>query len=50
MSGMSGIMLLERLAGLDYCPPAIMLTAHGDAACGGGYQAGCAGFHGKAIR
>ena len=30
MSGMSGIMLLERLAGLDYCPPAIMLTAHGD--------------------
>ncbi|BBF84468.1 probable transcriptional regulatory, LuxR family [Aquitalea magnusonii] len=30
MSGMSGIMLLERLAGLEYCPPAIMLTAHGD--------------------
>jgi FixJ family two-component response regulator len=30
MSGMSGIMLLERLADLAYCPPAIMLTAHGD--------------------
>jgi len=30
MSGMSGIMLLERLAELAYCPPAIMLTAHGD--------------------
>lgn len=30
MSGMSGIMLLERLAELVYCPPAIMLTAHGD--------------------
>jgi len=30
MSGMSGIMLLERLADWPYCPPAIMLTAHGD--------------------
>lgn len=30
MSGISGIMLLERLAQWPYCPPVIMLTAHGD--------------------
>ncbi|MGR2663059.1 MULTISPECIES: response regulator transcription factor [Chromobacterium] len=30
LSGMSGIMLLEKLAGWPYCPPVIMLTAHGD--------------------
>jgi two-component system response regulator DctR len=30
LSGMSGIMLLERLATAPYMPPAIMLTAHGD--------------------
>ncbi|KZE35204.1 LuxR family two component transcriptional regulator [Crenobacter luteus] len=30
LTGMSGIMLLERLAELPYAPPVIMLTAHGD--------------------
>ncbi|WP_174873103.1 response regulator transcription factor [Vogesella oryzae] len=30
MGGMSGIMLLEKLASQDYCPPVLMLTAHGD--------------------
>ncbi|WP_293765203.1 response regulator [uncultured Aquitalea sp.] len=30
MSGMSGIVLLEKLAEWPYCPPAMMLTAHGD--------------------
>lgn len=30
MSGISGIMLLEKLAQWPYCPPVIMLTAHGD--------------------
>ncbi|MFC3532978.1 response regulator transcription factor [Vogesella facilis] len=30
MGGMSGIMLLEKLAAWDYCPPVLMLTAHGD--------------------
>lgn len=30
LSGMSGIMLLERLAEQAYTPPVIMLTAHGD--------------------
>ncbi|MEQ6290270.1 response regulator transcription factor [Vogesella sp. GCM10023246] len=30
MGGMSGIMLLEKLAGWAYCPPVLMLTAHGD--------------------
>lgn len=30
LSGMSGIMLLEKLSAWAYCPPVIMLTAHGD--------------------
>ncbi|MTD33642.1 response regulator transcription factor [Paludibacterium denitrificans] len=30
MTGMSGIVLLEKLADWPYCPPVIMLTAHGD--------------------
>jgi two-component system response regulator DctR len=30
LSGISGIVLLERLAEHPYCPPVIMLTAHGD--------------------
>ncbi|CUA82379.1 two component transcriptional regulator, LuxR family [Gulbenkiania indica] len=30
LSGMTGLMLLERLAERPYVPPAIMLTAHGD--------------------
>lgn len=30
LTGMSGIMLLERLADFPYVPPVIMLTAHGD--------------------
>lgn len=30
LTGMSGIVLLERLADIPYVPPVIMLTAHGD--------------------
>ena len=30
LSGMSGILLLQALAKWPYCPPAIMLTGHGD--------------------
>lgn len=30
LSGISGIVLLEKLAHWPYCPPVIMLTAHGD--------------------
>lgn len=30
MTGMSGIVLLEKLTAWPYCPPVIMLTAHGD--------------------
>ncbi|MXR36220.1 response regulator transcription factor [Craterilacuibacter sinensis] len=30
LGGMSGLVLLERLALAPYCPPVIMLTAHGD--------------------
>ncbi|ERE05293.1 MULTISPECIES: response regulator transcription factor [Chromobacteriaceae] len=30
LSGISGIVLLEKLADWPYCPPVIMLTAHGD--------------------
>lgn len=30
LSGISGIVLLEKLAQWPYCPPVIMLTAHGD--------------------
>ncbi|AUH50518.1 DNA-binding response regulator [Chromobacterium sp. ATCC 53434] len=30
LSGISGIVLLEKLADRPYCPPVIMLTAHGD--------------------
>ncbi|SCK22748.1 response regulator transcription factor [Vogesella sp. LIG4] len=30
MGGMSGIMLLEKLAAWPYSPPVLMLTAHGD--------------------
>ncbi|MDF0606085.1 response regulator [Neisseriaceae bacterium TC5R-5] len=30
LSGISGIVLLEKLAAWSYCPPVIMLTAHGD--------------------
>lgn len=30
MSGISGIVLLEKLSAWPYCPPVIMLTAHGD--------------------
>ncbi|UTH73376.1 response regulator transcription factor [Chromobacterium sp. IIBBL 290-4] len=30
LSGISGIVLLEKLSAWGYCPPVIMLTAHGD--------------------
>ncbi|MGL6072197.1 response regulator transcription factor [Craterilacuibacter sp.] len=30
LGGMSGLVLLERLSQAAYCPPVIMLTAHGD--------------------